>query len=106
MASQAIVARPDSPHNYPGTLGNKPIAVQFHSGSHYVALRTLEGYLTRDKIKLVHFGSPRHRFEAMMDGEVDAAALMEPWITLAVRSTRAGHFRRIEYPGSASVPPR
>ena len=96
VASQAIMVRPDSHHYYPGTLGNKPIAVQFHAGSHYVALRTLEGYLTRDKIKLVHFGSPRNRFEAMMNGEVDAAALMEPWITLAekigCRAVCEGHY--------------
>ena len=75
--------RPDSPHNYPGTLGNKPLAVQFHSGSHYVALRLLEGYLPAGKIKLVHYGSPQNRFEAMWNGEVDAALVMEPWITLA-----------------------
>lgn len=83
MASQAIVVRPDSPHSYPGTLGNQPIAVQFHAGSHYVALRLLEGYLPQEKIKLVHYGSPRYRFEAMMDGQVVAAAVMEPWIALA-----------------------
>ncbi len=73
MASQAILVRPDSPDNYPGTLGNKPVAVNFHAGSHYVALRLLEGYLPKEKIKLVHFGSPEQRFEAMMSGEVAAA---------------------------------
>ena len=74
--------RPDSPHSYPGTLGNKPIAVQFHAGSHYVALRLLEGYLPPEKIHLVHYGSPQQRFEAMWHGEVDACAVMEPWIAL------------------------
>ena len=80
--SQAILVHPDSPHNYPGTLGNRPVAVNFHAGSHYVALRLLEGYLPTEKIKLVHVGSPEDRFEAMMNGEVDAAVVMEPWITL------------------------
>jgi NitT/TauT family transport system substrate-binding protein len=82
VVSQAILVRPDSPHNYPGTLGNKPVAVQFHAGSHYVALRLLEGYLPTAKIKLVHYGSPQQRFEAMWTGEVDACAVMEPWIAL------------------------
>jgi NitT/TauT family transport system substrate-binding protein len=82
VVSQAIMVRPDSPHNYPGTLGNKPIAVQFHAGSHYVALRLLEGYLPYEKIKLVHYGSPQQRFEAMWNGEVDACVVMEPWIAL------------------------
>lgn len=76
------MVRPDSPHNYPGTLGNKPVAVQFHAGSHYVALRLLEGYLPEEKLKLVHYGSPQQRFEAMWNGEVDACAVMEPWIAL------------------------
>ncbi len=76
------MVRPDSPHNYPGTLGNTSIAVQFHAGSHYVALRLLEGYLPTEKIKLVHYGSPQQRFEAMWNGEVDACAVMEPWIAL------------------------
>ena len=76
------MVRPNSPHNYPGTLGHRPIAVQFHAGSHYVALRLLEGYLPNDKIKLVHYGSPQQRFEAMWRGEVDACVVMEPWIAL------------------------
>ena len=83
MVSQALITRPDSEHNYPGTLGNKSIAVQFHAGSHYVALRLLEGYIPSEKIKLVHYGSPQNRFEAMWNGEVDAALVMEPWISLA-----------------------
>ena len=96
MASQAILVRPDSLHNYPGTLGNQPIAVQFHAGSHYVALRLLEGYLPKEKIKLVHYGSPEQRFEAMMRGEVTAAAVMEPWIALGeklgCRAVCEGHY--------------
>ena len=96
MASQAILVRPESPHNYPGTLGNQPIAVQFHAGSHYVALRLLEGYLPKEKIKLVHYGSPEQRFEAMMRGEVAAAVVMEPWIALGekvgCRAVCEGHY--------------
>jgi NitT/TauT family transport system substrate-binding protein len=47
-----------------------------------VALRLLEGYLPNEKIKLVHYGSPQQRFEAMWNGEVDACVVMEPWIAL------------------------
>ena len=72
------------------------MAVQFHAGSHYVALRLLSGYLPEEKIKLVHHGSPQFRFEAMLNGEVEAAALMEPWITLAeklgCRPVCEGHY--------------
>ena len=90
------MVRSESSHYYPGTLSNKPIAVQFHAGSHYVALRLLEGYLAPEKIKLVHYGSPGNRFEAMMNGEGEAAAVMEPWITLAeklgCRAVCEGHY--------------
>ncbi len=72
------------------------MAVQFHAGSHYVALRLLSGYLPKEKLKLVHYGSPQYRFEALLNGEVDAAALMEPWITLAeklgCRAVCEGHY--------------
>jgi NitT/TauT family transport system substrate-binding protein len=82
VASQAVVTRPGSKIVYPVSLAGKTVAVNFHSGSHYTALKLLEGYLPREDIKLVHFGG-RNRFEAMMNGEVDAAMLMEPYITLA-----------------------
>ena len=96
VASQAIMVAPDSPHNYPGTLGNQAVAVNFHAGSHYVGLRLLEGYLPKEKIKLVHYGSPIHRFESMLNGEVAAAVVMEPWITLGeklgCKTVAEGHY--------------
>ena len=94
--SQAILVMPDSPHNYPGTLTNKPVGVTFHAAAHYVALRLLEGYVPNEKIKLVHYGSPKARFEAMLNGEVDACVVMEPWITLGekigCKSLAEGHY--------------
>jgi NitT/TauT family transport system substrate-binding protein len=81
--SQAIMVRPDALENHPQDLAGKPVAVNFHHGSHYVALQTLEGFLPREEIKVVHLGGPQVRFEALRDGRIPAAALMEPWITLA-----------------------
>ncbi|WP_028936319.1 ABC transporter substrate-binding protein [Pseudonocardia spinosispora] len=81
--SQAIMVRPDAPENHPQDLAGKEVAVNFHHGSHYVALQTLEGFLPRDEIKVVHVGGPRIRFEQLRDGTIAAAALMEPWISLA-----------------------
>jgi NitT/TauT family transport system substrate-binding protein len=46
----------------------------------------LEGYLPAEKINLVHYGSPNHRFDALMRGEVAAALVMEPWIALAEKN--------------------
>ncbi|MCD5403076.1 MAG: hypothetical protein FI715_11145 [SAR202 cluster bacterium] len=96
VANQALMVRAESDHYYPSSLANRPIAVQFHAGSHYTALRLIEGYIPAEKIKLLHYGSPRYRFEALMSGEVDAAMLMEPWIALAekngCRSVCEGHY--------------
>jgi NitT/TauT family transport system substrate-binding protein len=85
VASQAIFTRPDSDLVIPQDLAGKTVAVNFHHGSHYLAIQTLEGFLRRDEIKVVHAGSPRQRFEALRDGRVDAAAVMEPWITVATK---------------------
>ena len=81
--SQAIFVRPDSPIVHPGGLIHTQVAVNFHSSSHYQTLRLLEGYLTREQIKLVHLGSPRSRYIALMEGRCAAATLQEPFITMA-----------------------
>ena len=83
MVYQGIYARPDSPINAPIALGGKSVGVQFHQGSHYATLSMLEGFLPREEINVVHAGTVPERYESVMDGEVEAATLMEPWVTLA-----------------------
>jgi NitT/TauT family transport system substrate-binding protein len=85
VASQAIFTRADSGLVIPQDLAGRTVAVNFHHGSHYLAIQTLEGFLGKDEINVVHAGSPQQRFEALRDGRVDAAALMEPWITVATK---------------------
>lgn len=82
VASQAIVVRPDSPYNVPGDLANVPVGVNFHHGSHYLVLQTLEGFLPRADIKLLGVKG-KSRLDALADGDLEAVALMEPWITVA-----------------------
>ncbi len=83
VASQGIFVRPGSPITHPQDLRNKTIAVNFHAGSHYLTLQMLEGFMERDEIKVVHMGQARLRYQAMRDGVVDAAALMEPYEAFA-----------------------
>lgn len=83
VASQAIFVRPDSPLTHPQDLAGRSVAVNFHHGSHYIAIQTLEGFLPREEIRVVHLGGPQERFEALRDGKIEAAAVMEPWITVA-----------------------
>jgi NitT/TauT family transport system substrate-binding protein len=82
VASQAIVVRPDSPYNVATDLAGVPVGVNFHHGSHYLVLQTLEGFLPRPDIKLVGIKG-KSRLDALADGDIDAVALMEPWITVA-----------------------
>ena len=83
MVYQGIFARPDSPINATIALAGKSVGVQFHQGSHYATLAMLEGFMPRDEIRVVHAGTVQERYEALMNKEVDAATLMEPWVTLA-----------------------
>ena len=80
----AIVVRGDSPVQTPQQFANRQIGVPFFNGSHYLAIQMLEGFVPRDMIKLgrVPNGSP-YRFKLLMDGEIEATTLTEPYISLA-----------------------
>ena len=96
VAVMGLYSAPGSEIFVPQDLRNKEVAVSFHNGSHYAALQMLEGFLGRDEIKLVHFNqtprpengrpAPFRRYEALMNEEVSAAALMEPWNSLAEKN--------------------
>jgi NitT/TauT family transport system substrate-binding protein len=75
--------KPGSVITHPAALRNKTVAVNFHAGSHYLALQMLEGFMEREEIKVVHMGQARLRLQGMLDGTVDAAMLMEPFIAAA-----------------------
>ena len=81
VSTQAIIVRGDSPCNVPQDLANVEVAVNFHAGSHYITLGMLSGYLNREEVKTVHVGIPNQRFKAVLDGTIQAAAVMEPWIS-------------------------
>jgi NitT/TauT family transport system substrate-binding protein len=83
VVCQGIYVLPDSSVNAPIQLANKTVGVQFHQGSHYATLAMLEGFLPRPEITVVQAGQVGQRYEMLANGEIDAATLMEPWITLA-----------------------
>lgn len=85
VSTQAIIVRGDAPYNVPQDLANVEVAVNFHAGSHYITLGMLAGFMSRDEVKTIHIGVPNQRFRAVLDGRVKAAAVMEPWISLAER---------------------
>ena len=64
-------------------LKDKAIATTPNNGSDFTTLKMMEGFLAQEHIKSVHAGSMLKRLEAVRDGKVAAASLMEPWISVA-----------------------
>ncbi len=87
IAFGALMVAPDSDAYTPQQLAGKLVGVPYFAGTHYLALLMLEGFLPRDSIKtcLAPNGS-RLRFEALMNGEIDATTLTEPYITVAEKA--------------------
>lgn len=83
VSTQAIIVRPESRINVPQDLRNIEVAVNFHAGSHYITLGMLSGFMRKDEVKVVHIGVPNQRFKALVEGRIEAATVMEPWISLA-----------------------
>ena len=80
----AIVVRPDSPVYTAQQLAGRTVGVPFYFGTHYLALHLLEGFLPRELIKVCRApNGSRYRFDAMMEGALEATTLTEPYITLA-----------------------
>lgn len=83
MSSFAIVVRSDSDIYEPEQLKNKPVAVTPFNGSNFVTLKMMEGFLAKEYIKTVNAGNMRERLEKVGSGEIAAASLMDPWISVA-----------------------
>ena len=80
----AMVVAPDSPVYTPQQLANKVIGVPFYFGTHYIAMHMLQGFVRREEVKLCFApNGSRYRLAALMNGEIDAATLTEPHVTLA-----------------------
>jgi ABC-type nitrate/sulfonate/bicarbonate transport system substrate-binding protein len=77
----AIMVRKDSRIQSLSELRNVPIAVTWHAGTFYAAIEVLEAAgVPFDEIKLVHAND---RLDALLSGETEAAALMEPLVSRA-----------------------
>jgi len=83
MSKFAIVVSRESKYYEPEMLKNQLIAVTPNNGSHFTTLKIMEGFLAPEHIKTTHAGSMLNRLEAVQGGNVAAASLMEPWISVA-----------------------
>src|SRR6266851_3550819 len=77
----AIMVRKDSTVQTLADLRNLPIAVTWHAGTFYAAIEVMEAAgVPFGEIKLVHASE---RLDALLSGETEAAALMEPLVSRA-----------------------
>jgi NitT/TauT family transport system substrate-binding protein len=83
MSKFAIVVAGGSDIYEPEMLKNKAIAVTPNNGSHFTTLKMMEGFLAPEHVKTTNVGPMLKRLEAVRDGQVPAASLMEPWISVA-----------------------
>ena len=80
----AMVVAPDSPVYTPQQLANRVIGVPFYFGTHYIAMHMLQGFVRREEVKLCFApNGSRYRLDAVLSGEIDAATLTEPHVSLA-----------------------
>lgn len=83
MSKFAIVVAPNSPYYEPEQLKDQPIALTPNNGSHFTTLKMMDGFLAREHLKWVQVGTMRNRLAAVGRGDVAAACVMEPWISVA-----------------------
>jgi NitT/TauT family transport system substrate-binding protein len=83
MSMFAIVVSGDSKYYEPEMLKDKEIAVTPNNGSEFTTLKMMEGFVEPRHVKRTNVGSMLKRLEAVADGSVAAASLMEPWISVA-----------------------
>lgn len=102
ITAMGIVARRDSGILRPEDLAGVPVAVQEHTGSHYMAIRMMEGFVPKKEIQTVHVGGPLARLRALLDSRVQAASLMEPFLSYGEKD---GHLITLAYYNGLVVAP-
>jgi NitT/TauT family transport system substrate-binding protein len=83
VTPSGIFAAPDSGYVSPEDLAGVPVAVGYHSGSHYAAVQALEPFLEASQINLNFSGLPNDRARLLVRGEVPVANLFGPQYYIA-----------------------
>lgn len=74
ITPSGIFVAPDSPYHRPEDLADVPVAVGYHSGSHYATVQGLEPFVGAERCALSFSGLPNDRVRLLIRGEVPAAA--------------------------------
>jgi NitT/TauT family transport system substrate-binding protein len=75
VTPSGIFVAPDAAYRTPKDLADVPVAVGYHSGSHYATVQALEPFLDMSQINLNFVGLPNDRARLLVRGEVEVANL-------------------------------
>lgn len=83
----ALIVAPESTVYAPQELAHKRVGLDYGNGTAYAGLQMLEGAMPRAAITTsAYTADPSLRLAALMDGEIEATVLQEPWITVALKA--------------------
>ena len=92
----ALFTRPGSQVQRLVDLRDIPVGIGEMAGSHFTTMQVLEQVLPRDHIRTVHAGGPGQRLIKLLQGEIEAATLLDPEIAIAeakeLRALARGEF--------------
>ncbi|HXV59414.1 MAG TPA: hypothetical protein VEK15_01885, partial [Vicinamibacteria bacterium] len=74
ITSAGIYVPPESEIRHPQDLASVPVAVGYHSGSHFATLQSLEVFLPASQIELAFIGRPMARLDAALERKVEAVS--------------------------------
>lgn len=99
IARFSIFVRPGPTRQRLTDLRGVPVGVGIMAGSHFTTLQTLEKVLPRDQIVIRNFGGPGRRLQGLLNGEIEAATLLDPEIPIAeargLRKLAMGEFKTL-----------
>ena len=94
-----IFTRADSKIERLTDLRDVPVGVGIMAGSHFTTLTVLEQVLPKAHIRAENIGGPGNRLEALLNGAIEAATLLDPEIPMAeakgLRRLAQGEFRTL-----------
>jgi NitT/TauT family transport system substrate-binding protein len=94
VAAQALITFDDEIQE-PRDLEGVAVGINELTGSHYTTLQLLEGAIPREGIIVEHAGSPHIRYDALKAGKIKVIAVMEPFISLALKE--GAHIVAVNY---------
>jgi NitT/TauT family transport system substrate-binding protein len=101
VAPYAIYTRPDSDIWSLTDLRGRRAGVMLRSGTHFTTLKALDLCVPDGSVEVVGTGGAGRRIQALLDGKIDAATLLDPERAIAeqmgLRRLAQGEFRVLFY---------